>query len=206
MTSKVGNPFVASVQWTFHQSLGFGNEIHATEWTKLARDSKGRIRIERAQGCTKESDGQFHPMTDVSVIDPVARTTIYWTEDLSSPGSVAHIRHWPTATVAPDVPPQPQAMAGRVLLGTTTIAGVSADGWRDVQFIPAGAEGNLKQIETMREYWTSKELGMDLKRVFDDPRQGRSVFEVQAITFGEPDQAVFTPPAGYQIVDDAVKP
>jgi hypothetical protein len=37
--------------------------------------------------------------------------------------------------------------------------------------------------------------------VKDDPRIGRSTFEIEELTVGEPDASLFAPPAGYKIVD-----
>jgi hypothetical protein len=218
LAPKTGAPFSAKVKWTFDQRLSDGNVIHAVEWTRQARDSAGRARTERAQGCYRGEDGQPHPRMDVTVIDPTTETVMFWTVGL--PGQMeVHVSHRKARVAAPLASSADQAavldqqktaaakqeaqeQGRRILLGTTTIGGVSADGWRNVLTITAGSEGNLRTFETMREFWTSKELGITVKSIFDDPRKGRCAFELEDVSLSEPNLASFAPPAGYKIVDD----
>lgn len=211
-----GAPFVASVEWTFEHKLADGNVIRASEWTTMARDSAGRTRYERAQGCYLGDDGKPHKRIDVSVVDPVSRITMFWTSgDAGFPGSSdLHVTHWPPPAAAtpaptkqdepePGVPSRQQNIGSRrVELGTSVIAGISASGWRNVQSIPDGAEGNSGPIESMRERWSSDELRVTLKSVFEDPRQGRCIFEVRSIDRSEPDPSLFAAPAGYRIAGE----
>lgn len=229
-----GAPFSASVMWTFDQQLADGNAIHTVEWTRVARDSAGRTRTERAQGCYLGEDGKPHPRSDVSVYDPVASETLFWSVGLPGGASgVVHVTHWRPRAVDPPVTPAnptsraataapPTGSAGeaanatspgqsaaqehsnerRILLGTQTIAGVSADGSRTVWTVPQGAEGNQRAFEWMREGWHSASMGVAVKGVFEDPRRGRSAYEFQNVTRSEPDPSLFSPPAGYKR-DDA---
>jgi len=86
-------------------------------------------------------------------------------------------------------------------LGKQTIAGVVAHGSRMTTTLPAGREGNDLPLAIVEETWISQELDIVLKSVRDDPRRGRITFEVEQLSYGEPDLSVFVPPAGYKIVD-----
>jgi hypothetical protein len=52
------------------------------------------------------------------------------------------------------------------------------------------------------EIWRSSEFGgITLMTTHDDPRRGRTTYEVEGISTTEPNPAVFAPPAGYKIED-----
>jgi hypothetical protein len=83
-------------------------------------------------------------------------------------------------------------------LGTQVVNGIPATGTRSIRTIPAGEEGNLQQMESVREFWMSQELGLMVRSVSDDPRFGRRVTEVEQIQKGEPDPSLFAMPTGTQ--------
>jgi hypothetical protein len=231
-----GAPFSANVKWTYDQQLADGNAIHTVEWTRQARDSAGRTRTERAQGCYLGEDGKPHARMDVSVLDPIARETLFWDAGLPGSSRVVHVTHWGPPAVAPAVTPanpvsaasdaspatdstsqavttsppvqsavQEHSIERRILLGTQTVGGVSADGSRTVWTVPQGSEGNQRAFEWMREVWYSTGLRITVKAVFDDPRKGRSTYEFQNVSRSEPDPSLFTPPAGYKRDDAPVR-
>jgi hypothetical protein len=86
-------------------------------------------------------------------------------------------------------------------LGSKTIHGVVAEGTRTTQTIPAGQEGNSMPLTIVHETWRSRELGLTLRVMDDDPRRGRTTAEYEELTLGEPDSAVFAPPADYKVQD-----
>jgi hypothetical protein len=215
LEAKAGTPFSATVKWTFDRRLADGNAIHAVERTVQARDSAGRTRIERAQGCWRGEDGQLHPRTDVTIFDPATKTTMSWVVGWP-PQKIVFV----SRRVAPVPKPPPtaeeqaaalerrklveaeQAQQGEnrtILLGTMTIRWLLVEGTRYVRTIPAGSEGNQLAFASMREYWVSKDLGITMKSVFDDPRRGRSAFELEDTTLQEPDPTLFAPPPGYEV-------
>jgi hypothetical protein len=220
---KTGTPFSATVRWTFDHQLADGNAIHAVEWTRQARDSAGKTRTERAQGCVRGEDGQLHARTDVTIYDPTTRTTTYWTTGFPN-GDVARVSHQPAPVSSPALVPRPAPTADEqaaalarqklaaseqppqgemsvISLGTMTINGISAVGSRSVRAFAAGLQGNEQALEIMREYWRSKDLGITVESVFDNPMTGRSAFELQDISLEEPDPSLFQVPAGYTVKD-----
>jgi hypothetical protein len=86
-------------------------------------------------------------------------------------------------------------------LGVRTIAGVEAHGTRTIQTIPPGDEGNELALVITHETWTAKDPGLVVMAIDDDPRRGRSTYEVEELTVGEPDAALFAAPPGYKVVD-----
>jgi hypothetical protein len=78
---------------------------------------------------------------------------------------------------------------------------VSAEGIRTTRTIPAGAEGNERPMKIINETWRSKDLGLTLMSIHDDPRNGRTTAEYIELQRAEPDPALFNTPAGYTVED-----
>lgn len=84
-------------------------------------------------------------------------------------------------------------------LGKQTIEGVECEGTREVTTIPAGAIGNERPIETVRERWFSPELNMVIMTKQSDPRFGESSYRVTNISRAEPDDSLFQVPSDYTV-------
>jgi hypothetical protein len=67
--------------------------------------------------------------------------------------------------------------------------------------IPAGEQGNTLPLKIVHEEWRSRELGLRLMVIDDDPRRGKTTVEFEKLQLGEPDSALFTPPADYRVED-----
>ncbi len=104
-------------------------------------------------------------------------------------------------------PARAQASAKTEDLGTQVIQGVSAQGKRVTRVIPAGKEGNEKEIDIVTETWYSPDLQVVVMSKTSDPRFGESVYQLNAITRTEPDPALFAVPSDYAVkegrADDA---
>ena len=72
-------------------------------------------------------------------------------------------------------------------------------GVRTTRTIPAGAEGNDLEMEIVNETWRSRDLGLTLMSIHDDPRNGRTTAEYVDLQLAVPDPALFNPPAGYTV-------
>jgi hypothetical protein len=213
--SKIDAPYSATMKASFEQKLADGNAIHGFHTTHQARDSKGRTMNEMGAGCMRGEDGQPKERLSVLVFDPTANTMMEW-QVTDSMSKIVHVRRMqitnrkqPTADEAAEQMKRSQIAARtqrhdetRVEnLGSKIVAGVSVEGMRTVRTIPAGEEGNDLPLEVIVEQWTSKELGLTLIRIDDDPRRGRTTIEVEDLSRGEPDPAVFAAPSGYKIVE-----
>ena len=225
MPGRHAAPYTGKVRTTFEQKLADGNTIHSSSEVREARDSEGRWMTERQMGCAPGSDGQMHPLTFVNVNDPVAHTSMNWTEGDDLQPKVVHVFHQPqpqTPIQKQELTPEQQEQRQKMLealqtraqdqradtrteqLGTKTIAGIGADGFRTTRTIPAGAQGNDLPMEIVNETWRSKDLGLTLMRINDDPRRGRTTAEYIELQQGEPDPALFNPPAGYTIEEQTL--
>jgi hypothetical protein len=80
-----------------------------------------------------------------------------------------------------------------------TIEGLYATGNRNTRTIPAGYEGNDRDMTTTTENWYSQTLGLQIRSITDDPRNGKSTMEITDIQQTVPDPALFKAPEGYQI-------
>jgi len=85
-------------------------------------------------------------------------------------------------------------------LGTDTIAGVSAEGFRTITTIPADTMGNERPIEITRERWFSSELQIVLRSKQSDPRFGVTTYEVTKLDRANPSRSLFEIPRDYRIV------
>ncbi len=90
-------------------------------------------------------------------------------------------------------------------LGTQVIEGVTAEGTRTIETIPAGAIGNDTPIEIVSERWYSDELGLAVKTVRNDPVSGLNVYQLKNIKRGEPSPELFQIPSDYTVKDATIK-
>ncbi len=86
-------------------------------------------------------------------------------------------------------------------LGKQMVEGVECEGTRVVATLPAGAIGNERPIETVKETWYSPELQMMILSKRSDPRFGESTYRVTNIVRSEPDAPLFQIPSEYTIID-----
>jgi hypothetical protein len=207
-------PYTATAKTTFEQHLPDGNEIHGYVYTHQARDSAGRTMSEMATGCLPDENGVPQPQLSVSVFDPATRSSLFWQAGMLG-DKVVRVSH----TSGNAIKLTPDEIAARRKanesrqppsgefksedLGTRTIAGVEAQGLRTTRTIPAGQAGNKLPLVTTREIWRSKELGLVVLGITDDPRQGRTTYEIEDFSRTEPGPSLFAPPEGYRIEDSA---
>jgi hypothetical protein len=213
-------PFSGVVKSSFEQKLGDGNAIHRVTLTRQARDSAGRTMTEMVLGCARDEDGQMHQRLNVNVNDPVAHTDSSWQVGVDDQPKVVHVFQQPVNSSQAKRPvPTPEQLEQRQKmmkaaqtqqlqtrremrtedLGGKDFHGVSASGTRSTRTIPAGEEGNDQPLVVVNETWRSKELGVTVMLIRDDPRTGRYVTEFEELTRGEPDPSLFTPPTGYTV-------
>jgi hypothetical protein len=191
-----GAPYSAQAVTQFTQTLANGDHIQRTTTGSIARDSQGRTRTERSFGAIGAlSAGRdagrtvmiFDPVASKSyVLDPVSRTV------RSTPIPAARLN--PRVHQRPD---QPSTKTEE--LGTQVVQGVNAEGKRVTRVIPAGKEGNEKEIDIVTETWYSPDLQVVVMSKTSDPRYGDSVYQLTGIARSEPDPALFAVPSDYKV-------
>jgi hypothetical protein len=144
----------------------------------------------------------------VFVMDPVAHTLTTWLSGTPNQPKVASVIKVPATTASTqregseDKGPQPIVTTED--LGTKTIEGLETSGKRITTIVPAGRSGNSAPINKTYEVWTSADLGLVVRQIWNDPRYGKRTVELENVSRVAPDPALFRPPAGY-VVKNAIE-
>ena len=211
-------PYTAEFKITFVRTLPNGTTIKRESKEIEARDSNFRT-FRQTVNATMGPNQSENTMT--SVHDPVDDTNSNWQSRTHEavvqklPPQDQRQGCWrndagtfsanfgphpspqmPVATTVQQQQPKPQTED----LGVTTIEGIEVHGRRITRTIPAGQIGNDQPLVTTNEMWSAPSLmGLTLKSISDDPRNGKVTREVVHLDLGEPDQAIFQPPSDYKI-------
>lgn len=193
-------PFTATVNTEWVRPLPDGTRITLKNHRFIARDKNGRVFQERRMLVPEDGKSESF-VTQTEIGDPGTHE-LYTCRPNSR---VCHLNVFETANpVVPlaDVNAPKSTDTGRPeSLGKQSIAGMEAVGTREMMIIPTGAIGNDSPILSKREYWYSKQLGMNVLSIREDPRFGMQKFELSDVVVGEPDAKLFEPPEGFRIVD-----
>ncbi|MGB7220703.1 MAG: hypothetical protein WBD07_18030 [Vicinamibacterales bacterium] len=213
-----GMPYSAEIATESIQTLADGNRIVQRTTGRVYRDSEGRVRREE----DRPSDGPTVTITDPVAgtsftLDPANRTARETPAILSIQLAQLVERARAAVVFAPGArgsiaqAPQPLNWArGRrggpadggqseERLQDRAIEGVLASGVRRTTTIEKGAIGNEQPIKIVSEEWTSPELQVLVMTDFNDPRTGRSTYQLLKITRSDPDPGVFQVPADYSV-------
>lgn len=87
-------------------------------------------------------------------------------------------------------------------LGRQNVAGVETTGIRRTTTINPWMMGNDRPMVIVQEYWHSNALNINLLSILTDPRFGTQTFTIKEVNTTEPDAQLFSPPAGYKLVDE----
>ena len=190
-----GHPFTGTVNTEWVRFLGDGSRITLRNHRLIARDKNGRIFQERRLLVPLDG-GPESALTQTEITDPLlGERYICMPREL-----VCQLELFqPMTPSAQATKSGPQS--DEVPLGIKMMAGLEAVGTRETVTVPAGAMGNSSPILTKREFWYSRQLGMNTLSIREDPRFGTQKFELSDIVMAEPDAALFAPPAGSKIVD-----
>jgi hypothetical protein len=84
-------------------------------------------------------------------------------------------------------------------LGKQSLAGLLVKGTRTSTTIPLGEIGNDRPITITHEEWYSPDLKVVVRSEDSDPRSGTQTMELQGLTLGEADPALFRAPVGVTV-------
>jgi hypothetical protein len=84
-------------------------------------------------------------------------------------------------------------------LGIRTIEGMDCNGTRQTITIPAGAIGNEKPISIVTETWFAPAIGVVVQSTSDDPRFGKTTYQLTNVQLSEPPRSLFEPPANFKV-------
>jgi hypothetical protein len=199
-----GAPYSAQAVTQFTQTLATGDHIQRTTNGSIARDSQGRTRTERSFGAIGALSAGHGAGRTVMIYDPVASMSYVLDPESKTARSMqipaARAGNGPPGSLpAGTYPPRSLASAKTEDLGMQMMQGVNAEGKRVTRVIPAGQEGNEKEIDIVTETWYSPDLKVVVMSKTSDPRYGDSVYQLTGISRAEQDPALFAVPSDYTV-------
>ena len=228
---RAQQPYTAEFKITSVQTLVDGTTITHESTEISARDSQYRS-VTTTSEQTPDLAGQ-PPRTFTHAWDPVERTNSNWDSRskkarvmVEPPADQAHgcwTNDAKTVTTTYGGPrpskaatngtsssdggspvPAPRPKPQEEDLGTTTIQGIEVHERRQTTTIQVGEIGNDRPIVMVSEYWASPSLGITLREIHENPREGTHTRELVSISLEEPDPALFQPPEGYEVTRDVM--
>lgn len=206
-------PYQAESISTTVQTLANGTTITQKRRIVNAVDSHGRelglsITIPASPNQEEEIIG--------SVLDPENGSDTFW----RSRGHQAWVRQYPPpaeqhgcwqgqgyardydARPVPSIATQAKAANRPVVerLGVKTFLGLEAEGQRRTTTIPTGQIGNNAPLVRTLENWIAESPHIPVYSVEDDPQRGKTTLKLVSFKWGEPDPALFKPPADYKLI------
>ena len=157
---RSGCPLSAVIQITRTQTLADGTHIQQSAKELVYRDSLGRIRHE------SYARGDTVPRV-VIISDPVGGF-VYMLQPQKSTVASRHKLGQSTGNAKLATQDQrtrtPGPKVATEALGEQEFEGVLATGTRTTRTTPAGAEGNDRALTTIKETWSSKDIGITFWR------------------------------------------
>ena len=203
---KLNAPFTLLLETEWVRGLPDGSSITTVNQRRIARDTEGRIYMERWYLVPKNGKVKSE-MTTIQISDATKHTlyNCYMLERekqcvlvpyMMSVDSIFKFQGPPTG-------PLPDEMGEAVHqdLGVQLIGGVETTGTRDTTIYNAGLFGNDRKMTIEREYWYSPKLGFNLLSKRSDPRIGTQTFTATNLILSEPDPKLFELPEGFKVVD-----
>jgi hypothetical protein len=194
-------PFTATVNTEWTRTLEDGARMTLKNHRLIARDAQGRVFQERRFLAPEREGNPITRLTSTEVTDPTTHTAAY----CNPYEHVCELRAYSTPAVppiaAPGQSPGGGAMLTRTELGTQTVNGLEIVGTREVMTVKGAVLGTDRPVAISKEFWYSRQLGLNIITRRDDPRNGAEVFTIDDISLGDPDPKLFALPADARIID-----
>jgi hypothetical protein len=190
-------PFSATVQTEWTKYLADGTTQLIQNHRLIARDGLGRVFQQRTMLAPAGS-----PIESQVVSTELAEPSSHTIARCDARTRICELR--------PYVGPPATASAGAVAnrpgfvsenLGSQVLNGLDLIGTRETQTIGAPVAGSDHPIVVVKEFWYSRQLGLNVLTTRNDPRSGKEVFTVTDIHQGEPDASLFALPPDFRVVD-----
>ena len=204
-----GAPFSAQETTQITQTLADGNQINRTETAQIARDSSGRTRRDATVSHIGPWSSANTPREIVNITDPVAG--VNYMIDVTNKEAMQlpfHAREGGLSVsiekgfggdgpgvarmrIKGEVEGESSSVRNTESLGTQMMAGISVQGTRTTETIPAGAIGNQDPIVIVSERWVSPQLQETIYSKRTDPRFGTTIYQLTNINQAEPAASLF---------------
>jgi len=198
---KPGAPFSAVVVTEWTRLLEDGSTTTMKNHRVVARDSEGRIFQERRY-LSPTGDKDETELRALQYSDPVKHE--YYDCDVSRRTCLVY-RYNRRSEVGANLPAKTTLPGGRGTvtredLGEKTIEGVGAVGSRKTIMINPGEDGYQHAEPTVKEFWYSPQLEVNVVTKRFEPRGGAQNFQLKQVSVDEPSAALFVPPSDYRII------
>ena len=196
ITPKPGAPFQATVVTDWTRTLSDGTRVTVKNHRIVARDSTGRIFQER-RFLTADGDVSNTPISSLEYFDPVRKELT----TCAPFRKVCTVQSWdiPETSVHTCKPvTTPRTTVTCEVLGTSITDNIETVGSRQIVTVTGGPLGLKEPEPTVKEFWFSSRLDINLIVKRFEPRGGAQNFVFRNISLTEPDPRLFTPPAGYR--------
>jgi hypothetical protein len=201
---KPGAPFSLTLAAEWTRSMANGGTFTLVNERHIMRDSKGRIYQERwilvPKGGKVKSEMNVFQITDPDQhtwYNCEVRTRVC---ELLTYHLTAEQNYQPPIGTSGPLP-NGNGFRQHEDLGASNIASIDTHGYRETTTINTGVMGNDRPMVSMREFWYSRELGINLMSIVDEPSSGRQVFTVKDLSTSEPEPGLFGVPGAYTVVD-----
>jgi hypothetical protein len=195
-------PFIAIADTLWVQNLPDGSTVTRKNERVVARDMDGRIFQERRTFIPVPDVGnqQTQPFMQV-YSDPIAHT-LYNCEVAARVCNLFAYNEPATQPLRPaGLQPDGLSFLARENLGTDTFEGLDVQRSRETLTLYRQSIGNTKTILRTVDYWYSPALGINVKVVRHDPRDGDQTLWLTDISESAGDPQYFKVPGGYRIID-----
>jgi hypothetical protein len=217
VSSMSGNPLQAEVKTTRNPEARSLSPLVGEKPQLVARDSQGRVRVERDLGAFKVQ-GEGGQETEVerhliSICDPVSQELITL-DTLNKTATVQKpLGRWNQRTETPGATKpnfcDRQLRLGinlpnvqRESLGHQTIQGFDAQGVLEKRTMAMQANGATESPTIETQIWCSEDLGAVVLRVMgNSQKNGTQQIAMTNIQRVEPDAGLFVTPADYKVVE-----
>lgn len=202
---KAGAPFMAIAKTTWVRNLPDGSTITSENQRVVTRDAEGRIFQERRT---------FIPVPDVqdqkseAVInaysDPIAHTLYNCRIRMRSCDLFPYYEQVNAPLEPAGLQPDGMTFLTRENLGVDTFEGIEVQHSREIYTHYVATIGNTKTVLGTIEYWYSPALGVNVKVVRHDPRDGDQTLWFTEISMTGADPETYKPPADFHVIDHRV--
>ncbi len=197
-------PFSLTLETEWTRTMANGGTYTVGNKRQIMRDSDGRIYQER-WWLVPRNGKMESKMNFIQISDPAAHT-LYNCETATRHCYLQHYSGSTKANYQPAVGRSGSLADGSGYathedLGGKTVAGFDTVGYRDTTTLNPGTYGNDQPMVSMREFWYSKQLGVNLLSIVDDPHVGKESFTATDVNTSEPQHRYFVIPEGYTVID-----
>jgi hypothetical protein len=199
-----GAPYTGQMTTRTVRTLANGTHLSQPErpGPMMYRDSAGRERSDAGMTAPLGLNPTPRIQSLPQIADFVARYLYIIDDDHQIAHRVAPCRPSQEAAPGGELPAGTGGDVKTEDLGTQTMLGVTISGRRQTTTFPPGTyQGNDAPVSLVRETWRSAHFGLEFLIKTSTP-DGDFTQTMTTFTAGEPDPALFLPPAGYRIVDE----